>query len=184
MKPVGLGFMQGCQHFGRNGLCTRALDDEGVHAATCPVGGHVIHRHDRCVRWLHRWLSEGRVSSQPRLEQVLPEEAGRLDIVFQDDGSTVWLDLAVTAAATSCARTVHANARKDGTAARAEEAVKRSRYHSRAMPFVLKADGRPGSSALTFIRRYSQDAGEGFSTSPAHAWACMSKYAPGRQRRH
>ena len=155
-------------------MCTQSLDNDGIHAAICPVGGYVIKRHDRCVRWLHRWLSQGRISSEARLEQVMPEEDGRLDIVFQDAGTTVWLDLAVTASATTCERTVHSNARKDGAAARAEEGVKRSRYHSRALPFVIESDGRPGSSALSFVRRYAQVASEAYSTSAAHAWSCLS----------
>ena len=123
---------------------------------------------------MQRWLREGRTSSEPRLEQVLPEESGRLDLAFQDAGSTVWLDFAGTAAATHCTRTVETNAKRDGAAARAEEGVKRSRYHSRATPFVVEADGRPGTSAKMFIRRYAQNANEGSSTSPAHAWTCLS----------
>ena len=150
------------------------LDPDGIHASICPVGGHVIERHDRPVRWLQRWLSQGRTNSESRLEQLLPEESGRLDLVFNEAGSTIWLDFAVTAAATSCVRTSLANARKDGAAARAEEAVKRTRYHSRATPFVLESGVRPGTSALTFVRRFAQTAGEGYSTSPAHAWACLS----------
>ena len=174
LRPTGNGGHHRCQHTGRNGLCATVLDDNGIHAAICPVGGLIIRRHDRLVRWLHRWLSEGRVASQPRLEQVLPEENGRLDIVFQDAGSTVWVDLAVTAAGSACPRTAQTNARRDGAAARAEEQVKLSRYHARASPFVLEADGRPGSSALSLVRRYPQEAHEGHSTSPAHAWNCLS----------
>ena len=150
------------------------LDDSAVHARTCAKGGHIIRRHDRIVRWLQRWLSQGRVGSEPRVEQVLPEEHGRLDIVFQGGGTNVWVDVAVTAAVTASERAVASHAKTDGAAARAEEAVKRTRYHSRATPFVLEADGRPGPSAKQFLRRYAQEAGEGFSTSPAHAWACVS----------
>ena len=105
---------------------------------------------------------------------MLPEEAGRLDLVFQDAGTTVWVDVAVTSAVTSNERTLQARARSDGAAARAEESVKRSRYHSRATPFVLEADGRPGGSAKSFIRRYAQTASEEHSTSAAHAWICLS----------
>ena len=118
-------------------------------------------------------MSQGRVGFA-RVEQILPEEDGRLDLVFQDSGATVWVDFAITSAVTTCARTVQRNARTDGAAARAEEGVKRSRYHSRATPFVLEADGRPGVSAQTFVRRFAQVAGEGYNTSPAHAWACLS----------
>ena len=150
------------------------LDPDGIHSSICPIGGHVIQRHDRLVRWLYRWISQGRINSEPRLEQVLPEESGRLDLVFNDAGSTIWLDFAVTSAATTCLRTNTANARKDGCAARAEEAIKRARYHSRATPFVLESGGRPGASALAFIRRFAPVASEGYSTSPAFAWSCLS----------
>ena len=174
LRPASDAAQNRCHHRGAAGVCLSLLDGEGIHAKTCPVGGHVIARHDRAVRWLYRWLSQGRLNSEPRLEQVLPEESGRLDLVFQDSGTTVWVDLAVTAAATTSARTTAANARKDGGAARAEEAVKRSRYHSRATPFVLESGGRAGASALSFVRRFSRVAGEGYSTSPAHAWVCLS----------
>ena len=155
------------------------LDDEGIHAMTCPREGLVIRRHDRVVRWLAKWLSEGRVASEPRVEQVLPEEAGRLDVVFQDAGTMVWVDVAVTSAVTECVRTAQTNAKNDGAAARAEERVKRTRYHSRATPFVIEADGRPGASAQALLRRFAQEAGEGFSTSPAHAWSCLSSIVQG-----
>ena len=174
LRPLQEDAQHRCQHTGAAGVCLSLLDSEGIHAKTCPVGRHVIARHDRAIWWLHRWLSQGRLNCEPRLEQVLPEESCRLDLIFQDRGTTVWVDLAVTAAATTSARTTATYARKDGGAARAEEAVKRSRYHSRATPFVIESGGRAGTSALTFVRRFSQVAGEGYSTSPAHAWTCLS----------
>ena len=146
------------------------LDVEGIHSSICPVSGHVIRRHDHPVCWLYR----GRINSEACLEQVLPKEPGRLDLVFQEAGAGIWFDFAVTAAATLCARTTAVNASKDGAAARAEEAVKRSRYHGCATPFVLESRGRPGTSALTFARRFARVAGEGHSTSPEHAWSCIS----------
>ena len=89
------------------------LDDAAVHARTCAKGGHI-------VRWLQRWLSQGRIGSETRVEQVLPEENGRLDVVFQDCGASVWVDVPVIAAVTACERTVESNARTDGAAARAQ----------------------------------------------------------------
>ena len=121
----------------------------------------------------------GARGSEVRLEQVLPEETGHLDIVFQDAGSTVWLDFAITSSISTCTRTVQTNARKDGAAARAGEGVKRSRYHSRALPFVLEAGGRPGSAALDFTRRCAQTASEGLSTMLGPA-----SPAPSRQAMH
>ena len=126
------------------------------------------------VRWLARWLAEGRTGSEPRVEQVLPEENGRLDVVFHDAGVGVWVDVAITAAVTSSERAVQSHAKKDGAAARTEEGVKRTRYHSRATPFVIEADGRAGPAALQFVRQYARDASEAHSVSPAHAWGCLS----------
>ena len=76
---------QTCMHNGAQRVCGVLLDQDGLHASTCPVGGLVIKRHDRIVRWLFKWLGQGRTSSPPSLEQVLPSERGRLDIVFQDE---------------------------------------------------------------------------------------------------
>jgi hypothetical protein len=174
LRSAHQGDAPACQHRGRAGVCGAPLDADGFHASICATGGHVIARHDSLSRWLQRWLAQGRAHSIPRLEQVLPEEAGRLDLVFQDAGTTVWVDVAVTSAVTTNQRALQARSRSDGVAARAEESVKRSRYHGRATPFVLEADGRPGTSAKTFIRRYSSTASEGHSISPAHAWICIS----------
>ena len=163
-----------CQHSGARGLCGQELDAEAHHASTCPTGGLVIQRHDRLARWLFRWLSQGRTSGTPRLEQVLPSERGRLDIVFEDEGLQYWCDVAVTSAVSSCPRTLQARSETDGAAARAEEAVKRHRYRAKAVPIVVEADGRPGSSCLSFVRQFAGMCGESSSSCPARAWRCFS----------
>ena len=57
---------------------------------------------------------------------------------------------------------------------RAEDAVKRHRYHNKAVPIVVEADGRPGASCLAFIRKFALTCGEEHSTSPARAWTALS----------
>ena len=138
------------------------------------MGGFVIERHDRGVRWLHKWLSQGRTSTPPQMEQVMPSENGRLDITFVQDGMPRWVDFSVTSAPSSCPRSLAARAKADGRAARDEEQVKRSRYHNQAQPFVLEAHGPAGPSASTFIRAFSADASNGASESAAEAWASLS----------
>ena len=96
------------------------------------------------MRWLARWLAEGRTGTPLQIEQVLPSENGRLDVTFVQDGKPWWVDVAATSAASSCPRTLAARAKNNGRAARDEEGVKRSRYRGLAHPFVLEAHGRPG----------------------------------------
>ena len=163
-----------CRHAGPRGSCAHQIDESGIHCGTCNVGGYAIERHDRAVRWLHQWLSQGRCSTPPQMEQVLPSEQGRLDITFMHDGVAQWIDVAITSVTSSCPRTRAVRSRKDGAAARAEEAVKRSRYRNRAQPFVLEAHGRPGRSALAFVRAFAGEAAVGASESASDAWAALS----------
>ena len=173
VRPQGGGQMR-CQHTGRNGGCTCQIDSDGRHAETCSVGGCTIERHDRVARWLHKWLSEGRTSAPPLMEQICPTERGRLDVTFVHEGTPWWVDVAITSAASSCQRSLRARAANDGRAARDEEGIKRSRYHGRAFPFVLEAHGRPGPAALSFIRKFCRDGALGASQSAADAWAALS----------
>ena len=173
LRPTA-GVPMPCQHRGARGPCSGQIDGLGRHPSTCPVGGFVIQRHDRVVRRLHRWLSQGRTSSPPQMEQVLPSEQGRLDITFVQDGVPRWVDVAITAASTMCERSLAARAKIDGRAARDEEGIKRSRYHGRAQPFLLEAHGRPGPSAIAFVRAFSVDGDATASESAADAWAALS----------
>ena len=107
------------------------------------------------------------------IEQVLPSE-GRLDVTFVHEGTPWWIDVAITAATSENQRTLAARSEKDGRAAMDEEGVKRSRYHGRAYPFVLEAHGRPGPSALSFIRRFAKENADDTPSSAAAAWAALS----------
>ena len=110
----------------------------------------------------------------PEIKQVLPSKNGRLDATFVHEGTPWWVDVAVTSASTECARSLAARAKTDGRAARDEEAVKRSRYHNLAQPFVLEAHGRPGPAARSLIRTFSANSSTGASQSAAEAWASLS----------
>ena len=163
-----------CRHAGANGGCAQQIDSSGSHASTCAAGGFVIQRHDRVLRWLHRWLSDGRTSTPPLMEQVLLSEDGSLNITFVHEGIPYWVDIAITSAASECAREQRARSKTDGRAARAMEAHKRSRYHGRATPFVLEAHGRAGPSARAFIGKFCCDGATGASNSAADAWSALS----------
>ena len=163
-----------CRHSGANGQCAQDICASGAHGCVCSVGGFVIQRHDRVLRWLHRWLSQGRTSSPPQIEQVLPSEQGRLDVTFVQDGVPWWVDVAITAATTTNLRSLRARAKTDGSAARDEEGVKRSRYHGRAVPFVLEAHGRASPTTRAFIRKFCCDGCVGASQPAADAWATLS----------
>ena len=89
-------------------------------------------------------------------------------------GLQYWCDVAVTSAVSACRRSASAYAKTDGAAARAEEAVKRYRYHCKAVPIVIEADGRPGPSCLAFIRKFARTCSEDYSASPARAWCELS----------
>jgi hypothetical protein len=173
VRPIG-GVPMRCRHTGQNGQCTQNICTSGAHGCICAVGGFVIQRHDRVLRWLHQWLSQGRTSSPPQMEQVLPSEHGRLDVTFVQEGVPWWVDVAITAAATTCLRSLRTRAKTDGSAARDEEGVKRSQYHGRAMPFVLEAHGRAGPAARALIRKFCCDGFVGASESAADAWAALS----------
>ena len=165
---------QKCRHNGTRGPCGSDIDLDGRHCRICPIGGFVVGRHDRCLRWLASWLNEGRTTGPALVEQLVPEENGRMDIVFQHGGHTWWVDLAVVSAVSSNPKACAARAQADGAAARAEEGQKRTRYHGRAYPFVIEALGRPGQQTKTFIRRFVQDCADDFNTSTAEAWCALS----------
>ena len=103
-----------------------------------------------------------------------PERTWAIGRGVHGRGLQYWCDVAATSAATTCLRNLRANAGTDGAATRAEEAVKRYRYHNKAVPIVVEADGRPGPNCLAFIRKFAQNCGEEHSASPARAWSAIS----------
>ena len=72
-----------CAHCGRHGPCTGSLDHDGHHASTCNIGGFILRRHDRLVKWIASWLREDRADSDVRLEQSLFQDPpGRMDVAL------------------------------------------------------------------------------------------------------
>jgi len=139
------------------------LDKRGLHARTCKTGGAVVRRHDRIRDWLAAWVEE--VTNRTALtEQFVPkwdrqDKKGqmiraKLDVCFDDaQGRRVYVDVAVTDAATTCAQALRARAKRDGAAASEEEDEKRGRYPGPDLtPFVVEALGRLGDSADAFLR--------------------------------
>ena len=73
---------QQCRHVGQAGQCTFQIDAEGHRPRICPLGGHVVKRHDRVLRWLASWLNQGRTQGTALCEPMCPDEEGRLDIAI------------------------------------------------------------------------------------------------------
>ena len=117
----------------------------------------MVHRHNRNSRFLCRWLNDGRAESEALLEQrtVVPE--GVMDITVGRGSEQLWIDVAIVAPTSACQRTLRSRARTDGSAAKAEEQVKRRRYGQRCIPFVVEAGGRPGASARALLMQFALD---------------------------
>ena len=163
-----------CAHCGRNGRCTGLLDHDGHHASTCNIAGYILRRHDRLVKWIASWLREDRADSDVHLEQsLLQDPPGRMDVVFGNGDSEVWVDAAVVSPTSTSERTLQSRAKKDGHAARSEEKVKRRRYGMKVRPFVVETGGRPGPSARTFLMAFASPDAE-LSTEISSAWLAVS----------
>ena len=162
-----------CCHVGRNGPCPEKLDTAGVHPDVCMTGGYIVRSHNRLTKWLASWLREGRADSDVALEQKITAPDGRMDVVVGHGSEQDWIDVAIVSPSSSCPRTLHARARKDGDGARVEEGVKRRRYGTRVSPFVIEAGGRPGASARSILMRYALP-DEGISVELGSAWRAIS----------
>ena len=170
----GVGLVPRCAHSTPGGPCQGWLDIEGHHAVTCSRGGHPVRRHNRLVRWLARWLQDGRSEVDVRVEQsLLQQPPGRMDIVLGHGDSQTWIDVAIVTATSESQRTLQTRAGKDGHAARTEEQVKRRRYGPRVCPFVIEAGGRPGQSARSILMEYALP-DEPSSVEIGNAWLAIS----------
>ena len=164
-----------CALRNHNGPCNQQLDPGGRHALSCKIGGHVVRRHDRIVRWLAKWL-QARTDADVLVEQVLPDPADndRLDVTYMVAGRRVWIDVAVVSVLSEDPRHTARRARTDGVAARDAEQRKRNRYRGLATPFVVEIGGRPGDSARGVIARMALDEGSGPSADVAAAWQSLA----------
>ena len=153
----GLRFAGGhsgvCALRSREGPCGAPLSHH--HATTCQCGGHIVRRHNRCSRYLCRWLNDGRAESEALLEQRTLVPEGVMDITVGSGSEQVWIDVAIVSPTSSCSRTLRSRARVDGAAAKAEEKIKRRRYGARCSPFVIESGGRPGASARALLMRFA-----------------------------
>jgi hypothetical protein len=157
-----------CQHRDTSRKhCEGDLDESGLHASCCRVGGLVDRWHDACRDWLRGFLATVGTDSLP--EQVVPAwhnehaEAGRreavLDLMLQDlRGRRTYVDVSFTLADSSNARLLSARARVDGSAAAERVARKRRRYPgdrfpgAALVPFVLEAHGRQSPETHAFLK--------------------------------
>ena len=83
-----------CALHGGRGRCNEPLDAGGIHANRCEMGGFVVRRRDRIVRWLAEWLAD-RVETDVLVEQATPvdgEAKGRPDITLESNGRRLWID--------------------------------------------------------------------------------------------
>ena len=152
--------------------CRGALDDGGYHALTCQLGGGVVARHGGLNRrvggLLHRWRGERPLLEQQRVptwDRQRPDgqlERAILDLQYQDDDGTRWLDVSVRHPAAGTQAELRVAARRDGEASRRGERDKHARYPGdRLTPFVLEAGGRLGAEGrlwlLGQVRRLPED---------------------------
>ena len=140
---------------------------------TCATGGGIVRRHNRISRYLQEWLNAGRADAEALLEQRVLIPDGVMDITVGHGSQQVWVDVAVVSATSDCPRFISSRAKKDGVAARAEEAAKRRRYGARVRPFVLESGGRPGASARALLAEFALDDPTS-STDVALAWKGIS----------
>ena len=144
-----------------------------------------MHRHDRIRDWLAGWIAE-HSGQTVATEQYVPRwdrrkqdgtlERARLDVVFQDhNGQTVYVDVSVPAASTTCPATARTRMARDGAAAARMEDSKRLRYPGPTLvPFVVEALGRPGSDAVALLRSFAPTDPEERSKVLGCAWQSLS----------
>lgn len=159
-----LGTAPQCQHRPRLGgpCCGAPLDGQGLHAAQCQIGGHVLAKHDDAVKLLSRRLRRdlGAIVSEeqrrPELDRVMNGVlvAARLDLVVVLDGVEYLLDVTFTDHRTEAPDRAAARLRRSGIAAEAAEDAKRRRYGdgSNLIPIAIENGGRLGQTGLQWLR--------------------------------
>ena len=164
------GIAPQCQHRPRKGgpCCGALLDADGMHAAHCEVGGHVLERHDDTVRLLARKLRDD-CGNIVAVEQRRPEldyrnangdwVEARMDLVVSLQGRICLLDVTYADVRTSDPVRLAARLRRDGAAARAAEDRKRNRYGASVIPIVLESGGRLGEAGRRWLKKAYRAAG-------------------------
>ncbi len=157
------------------------LDNKGLHACLCKVGGHVVQRHNQIRDALAGELTSASVSNV-LTEQNAPDTPTamlRPDIVFHDHQSRIkHIDVEVCTMHAHRCRGIH----KAGALIEIEEAVKRRKYrHLPLVPFVVSHLGRFGLSAQTLIKLIHRDPNDALRSKAIsgtyHSIACCLQLA-------
>ena len=144
-----------CRHRRPDGsLCGASLDDRGLHARSCPIGGWLVRRHNAGCAVLAEW-AERECDCTVFREQVLPTASpdhaeARMDIVAFSPrlSGPVYVDLTVVSAL-SVESIARGSALRDGAAADVASARKESRYpNCKVVGFAVEDHGRFGEDAL------------------------------------
>ena len=86
-------------------------------------------------------------------------EHARMDLVFDLNGSTAYLDVAIVSPFSSCPALVAAASTRPRHMAKTAEKIKFDRYpHVNLVPFILETTGRPGHHAKKFTNNHMRDA--------------------------
>jgi hypothetical protein len=149
-----------CAHRRPDGtVCGAALDEYGVHAMACKVGGHLVARHNH-LRDATSDMIVLNVGVPTAKEQVLSgnpadPEALRADVSFADAGyQLVHFDITVTCALSATALRGGASARVDGAAAEMAAQAKLRKYAGyNVIPLAFEAHGRMSAGTVSALRR-------------------------------
>ena len=158
-----------CQQKNAQGvLCGQPLDDRGYHSSTCQCGGGVLRRHGRIERVVGSLVARWRHET-PLYEQRVPAwdtrdangtivERAILDLQYQDDDGTRWVDVSCRHAAAGDTAQLRAAARREGEASRRGERDKHRRYPGdRLIPFVVETGGRVGAEARHWLHALTRE---------------------------
>ena len=148
-----------CQHRRPNGeICGAALDQLGIHARYCSIGGWLVRRHDAARDVLGEWCEEHNclVQREVTLPNAHPDRPeARMDLVVYSPGcsSPAYIDVSIVSALSQAALSGGA-ANHDG---RASEIAARGKHKDYPLipvtPFIVEDHGRFGDEAVKFIRR-------------------------------
>ena len=156
-----------CSNQGAAGICGKPVDVQQHHCYGCRNGGGVDRRRAAVARCLadvlhsHNGTKEYIEQVIPALPRVLNGQAkhARMDLVFNHNGSTTYLDVAIVSPFSSNLALIAAASTRPGHMANRAEKVKFDRYrHVNLVPFILETSGRPGHHAKKFISNLTKDA--------------------------
>ena len=99
-----------------------------------------------------------------------------LDVVFNDtQARTVYADVTIVAASTTCPATRRSRGARNGAAAAKAEGSKRLRYPGPNLaPFAIELLGRPGEDAISLLRSFAPSDPVERSRVLGDAWQTLS----------